>query len=110
MHETDDGLARLVAALEDQNARDIRNAELRRQIRTVVYVEFADFDLARELLRHFIDGRAQSTARPAPRRPEIDYDRMFALRHFFLPILAGEFQNLGTRHKASFLQGLLAMG
>src|SRR5205085_10332062 len=70
----DERLARL-AALEEDDARDREDVVARRRGRVLVDVQLRELDAARVLLGELLHDRMDSSARSAPRGPEVDDDR-----------------------------------
>ena len=65
------------------------DAELARNPRVSVGVEFGELDLTSTVLNRLLEGRAQRAARPAPLRPEVDDhgDLLRALQDLGLELL-----------------------
>src|SRR5262245_58651009 len=59
---------------EEKQRGDASNIETGRGTSIRIHVEFAHFDPALILSRHFLNGGSQRPAWSAPRRPEIDQD------------------------------------
>src|SRR5437764_1146598 len=97
-HEPDDGAARLLAALEDEDAWNAGHAVLGGDVVGVIDVEFADLDPAGIARRQLVNRRRQGATGAAPRRPEIDDDGDITLHHFLLPVIAGKFHDVRTCH------------
>jgi len=71
-HETIDRLA----VDEGDHGWDRLNAHLAGNLRVLVDVHLDEFDLAFRAAHRVFEDRAELLARPAPRRPEIDHDRL----------------------------------
>src|SRR5579864_1313532 len=96
-----DGVERLVGALEKHDPRNAGHTVLRGQVGILVDVHFADFHLAGILVGKLVDERGQHSARPAPRGPEIHNYRSTALRDFGRPIIRREFRYVLAGHNSA---------
>src|SRR5688572_11837506 len=80
--------------LEDENGRNAADAELRRSIRVLVYVELAHRDFAVVIGRQRVDRRREAPAWSAPLSPEVDEHRLVGLHDRLIEITVGKNLNL----------------
>src|SRR5262245_58460500 len=88
----------LLSALEKQQCRDRGDAELGGQVRLLVDVDFADFELSGELAGYLVHDGCDGPAWPTPRRPEIHQHRFRTLDYLLVPIGRREVLDIRTRH------------
>ena len=81
------------AVLENHERRDAADAVALSGMRSVVYIELADFDRALILACELFDHGCDLPARSTPGRPEVDKHRPAGLQNFGLKIVATKFGN-----------------
>lgn len=87
-HNADD-LANHVAALKDEQGRDIAHLIFLRRQLVVIDIHLRDFRAAFVFIGQGVDHGSNLTAWPAPYRPEVDQCRYISLEHFGFEVGVG---------------------
>src|SRR5579859_5409462 len=91
-----------LATLENKQSRDTAYSVTLRSDRAGVHVHFADLHFARISGGHLVPNGRQCFAGTAPGSPEVDHDRLLALKHFLVKVGVGNFQNCSSCHENPF--------
>src|SRR5699024_7164149 len=95
---------RNLAVDEDLHRGDRRDLMLHRRRLVLVDIDSRELHFRAVIVSDLFDDRRHLTARPAPRRPELNESRLISFQHFLLKILIGYIHNAHNRSFASVVE------